>query len=379
MTLSPRLPRRAGTGPLSIALAAASAFGLAGCSAAAPQAADPEAASAPASADAASVPVVPGYAPGDFPPIPLMELPDLRLLTSPAAAFAADVERVVGAHPGLRVAPASCEDAPGGGSAAAPGGSLEVVSDGMGGGVVTTPTVTVTVDGQGGGTYVNETNGETMAIDGQGGGTHSHGFESLDIPGDGSGAYADGVVVIANNGDGSGSYSDGTVSIVNDGKGTALVTGTAGGSGEVPAEPLPPVPDVAPFPDLAAVQAVPSCGVAISLDNAVLFDFDQAQVRADAQPVLESLAGALGELNPASAVVSGHTDSVGDDAYNLQLSEQRAAAVVQTLQGLGTTTPLTATGYGETRPAAENTSPDGTDNPGGRQQNRRVEIFIPAA
>jgi len=377
MTVRRRHPRPSKTGAL--ALAAASVFGLAACSAAAPPPADPGAADAPASANAPAVPAVPGYAPGDFPPIPLMELPDLRLLTSPAAAFAADVERVVGAHPGLRVAPATCDAAPGDGSAVVQGGGLEVVADGMGGGVVTTPTASITVDGHGAGTYTDQVGGEIVSIDGQGGGTRSRGFESLDIPGDGSGAYADGVVVIANNGDGSGSYSDGTVSIVNDGKGTALVTGTAGGSGEVPAEPLPPVPDVGPFPDLAAVQAVPSCGVTISLDNAVLFDFDQAQVRSDAQPVLASLAGALGELKPASAVVSGHTDSVGDDAYNLDLSERRAAAVVQTLQGLGTTTALTATGYGETRPAAENSNPDGTDNPGGRQQNRRVEIFLPSA
>ena len=59
------------------------------------------------------------------------------------------------------------------------------------------------------------------------------------------------------------------------------------------------------------------------------------------------------------------------------LSEQRAQAVVEALKANGVSTSLDATGFGETRPVAPNENSDGSDNPAGRQLNRRVEIFIP--
>jgi outer membrane protein OmpA-like peptidoglycan-associated protein len=70
-------------------------------------------------------------------------------------------------------------------------------------------------------------------------------------------------------------------------------------------------------------------------------------------------------------MIEGHTDSVGADDYNLQLSERRAAAVQTALLERGVSSnQITALGKGETFPVASN------DNAGGRQQNRRVEMVF---
>ncbi|MCZ7582429.1 MAG: OmpA family protein [Deltaproteobacteria bacterium] len=70
-------------------------------------------------------------------------------------------------------------------------------------------------------------------------------------------------------------------------------------------------------------------------------------------------------------VVEGHTDNVGADAYNQKLSERRAASVRMYLIGKGLdAAKLNAVGYGESKPVADNDTPDG------RQKNRRVEFII---
>ena len=83
--------------------------------------------------------------------------------------------------------------------------------------------------------------------------------------------------------------------------------------------------------------------------------------------------------NPTVSIqVSGHTDSRGNDDYNLRLSKDRAQAVVNYLIRNGiSSSRLKAVGYGETRPIARNENEDLTDNPVGRQLNRRIEISIP--
>ncbi|MCL2668889.1 MAG: OmpA family protein, partial [Micrococcales bacterium] len=90
-----------------------------------------------------------------------------------------------------------------------------------------------------------------------------------------------------------------------------------------------------------------------------------------------TLAQALTDNNVPAATVEGHTDSISDDAFNQTLSENRAGAVAAALRGQGVTTQLDVVGYGKTRPVAPNTNADGSDNPAGRQLNRRVEVFIP--
>jgi OOP family OmpA-OmpF porin len=73
----------------------------------------------------------------------------------------------------------------------------------------------------------------------------------------------------------------------------------------------------------------------------------------------------------------GHADSKGPAEYNQKLSEKRAAAVLSYLTAKGITSGrLEAKGMGEKNFAAINSNPDGTDNPAGRQLNRRVEYEI---
>jgi outer membrane protein OmpA-like peptidoglycan-associated protein len=117
-------------------------------------------------------------------------------------------------------------------------------------------------------------------------------------------------------------------------------------------------------------------GTKVELPGDVLFDFDKASLRSDAKPTLDKLADLLRRMDKP-AQISGHTDSKGDAAYNQKLSQGRAAAVSAALVERGIDTGrLAASGYGKDRPKAPNTRPDGSDNPDGRQTNRRVEVLI---
>ena len=91
-----------------------------------------------------------------------------------------------------------------------------------------------------------------------------------------------------------------------------------------------------------------------------------------------NLAAVLKDSKAPKVQIQGHTDSVSDDASNRILSEQRAKAVTEALTSNGVTASIESVGYGETRPVAPNENPDGSDNPGGRRLNRRVEVFVPA-
>jgi outer membrane protein OmpA-like peptidoglycan-associated protein len=77
--------------------------------------------------------------------------------------------------------------------------------------------------------------------------------------------------------------------------------------------------------------------------------------------------------------LNGHTNSIGDDAYNVAMSERRAASVATWLTTKGGIPAgrLEAKGFGKTSPVAANRNSDGSDNPEGRQKNRRVEVIIP--
>ena len=120
-------------------------------------------------------------------------------------------------------------------------------------------------------------------------------------------------------------------------------------------------------------------GLRVTLDADVLFDFDRAELRRDAGPRLQRLMEEVSTRIPRPAFrVEGHTDWIGTDAYNLRLSTRRAESVRDWLvrQG-GVPRPAVATvGYGESRPVAPNNTPDGRDDPDGRQRNRRVELLV---
>ena len=118
--------------------------------------------------------------------------------------------------------------------------------------------------------------------------------------------------------------------------------------------------------------------IKIELSADVLFDFDKADLRPDAVPSLEKVGAVLREYPAAPVVIEGHTDSKGADAYNQTLSEKRAASVQDWLVENAGIDParLSTRGWGESKPVAPNTKPDGSDDPDGRQKNRRVEITL---
>jgi outer membrane protein OmpA-like peptidoglycan-associated protein len=118
--------------------------------------------------------------------------------------------------------------------------------------------------------------------------------------------------------------------------------------------------------------------VEVTVPADVLFDFDKADIRPAAQPALHELAVLLKEHARGAVTVTGHTDSVGDPTYNQNLSERRAAAVKTWLvgrEGLGSLA-MTTSGAGARQPVAPNKRPDGSDDPEGRQLNRRVTVVF---
>ncbi|MEG3191191.1 OmpA family protein [Lysobacter sp. D1-1-M9] len=111
--------------------------------------------------------------------------------------------------------------------------------------------------------------------------------------------------------------------------------------------------------------------ITLNMPNNITFGFDSASLQPQFHNVLDGVAGTLQEYNQTIVEVAGHTDSVGTDAYNQQLSERRAAAVGNHLMGQGLMRDrFILIGAGETRPVASN------DTEAGRAQNRRVEITL---
>ena len=325
---------------------------------------------------------VAGYEPGQIPPIPMISLPDLSLLTQSTGAFTPDLTRSITSQPGITVRPARCDASGslvsgstvlgGDGSMTTSSGSTSVTNNGDGSGTFSDGKVSITNNGDGSGTY---SDGKvSITVNGDGSGTYSDSTtgESITLDGKGSGTYSRSGVSITNNGDGSGSYSDGTISITNLGDGSAIVNGST-----ISAKPVPKAGKVGTFPSIDAAKPVQSCGTVITLEDSVLFDFGSSDLRSEASTTLTNLATVLKDSKAPKVQVQGHTDSVSDDASNQTLSEQRAKAVTDALTSDGVTAAIESVGYGETRPVAPNESSDGSDNPAGRRLNRRVEVFVP--
>ncbi len=112
-------------------------------------------------------------------------------------------------------------------------------------------------------------------------------------------------------------------------------------------------------------------GMVLTLGD-VLFDVNEATLKPGAERNIDNIANFMQEHPEKSVQIEGHTDSMGDDGYNMQLSENRANAVRQALVLRGVESYRISTrGFGETLPVASN------DNQSGRQQNRRVEVIFP--
>jgi outer membrane protein OmpA-like peptidoglycan-associated protein len=112
-------------------------------------------------------------------------------------------------------------------------------------------------------------------------------------------------------------------------------------------------------------------GIKVTFDSGLLFDFDSAALRANAEQNLAEFAESVKDFEDTKILIVGHTDSKGSADYNRQLSERRAESASEYLvqQGLDSGRLLTS-GKGESEPVATN------ETEAGRQQNRRVEVAI---
>ncbi len=111
--------------------------------------------------------------------------------------------------------------------------------------------------------------------------------------------------------------------------------------------------------------------ITLDMPGGVTFAFNSSDLNSQFYPVLDKVAGTLGEYDKTVIEVAGHTDSVGSAAYNLQLSEKRANSVAAYLASRGVDrTRMVTIGAGKDHPIASN------DTEEGRAQNRRVEITI---
>jgi outer membrane protein OmpA-like peptidoglycan-associated protein len=115
-------------------------------------------------------------------------------------------------------------------------------------------------------------------------------------------------------------------------------------------------------------------GIQVTFDSGLLFDFDSDRVRPDAAANLDQLAANLVKFPGSDLLIVGHTDSRGDDAYNMNLSQRRANAASAYLVSRGVPSArIRTSGRGEMEPVATNATE------AGMQENRRVEIAIYAS
>jgi outer membrane protein OmpA-like peptidoglycan-associated protein len=116
----------------------------------------------------------------------------------------------------------------------------------------------------------------------------------------------------------------------------------------------------------------------IDLAADVLFDFDKYTLLPKANDTLRKVGQVAASYPSSPMLIGGHTDGKGTHPYNMKLSENRADAVKNWLVANASIagSRITTQGWGETKPVAPNEKPDGSDDPEGRQKNRRVEIVL---
>ena len=356
-----------------------------------------------ASSSANATATVPGLKAGEIPAVPVFSIPTIGVFAQNSDKALIESTKQLSTVPGITVSPAKCDGngvvsgstiLSGSGAGVTSSDSGSAINSGTGAGVITEGPVSIVYGGEGSGTYTNSETGENITISSDGSGTYKSKTLSINVSADGSGTYDNSETGVKinisstgsgtyedsknnikynNNGNGGGTYTSSTLNIINNGDGTALVNGQS-----VKAEKLPPVAKVGKFPKVESLKPVKSCGTVITLQDGVLFDFGKYDLRPEAKATLTKLATVLNQAKVPAAQINGHTDSIGDDAFNQDLSEKRASAVATQLKADGVTANLETHGYGKTQPVADNTNADGSDNPAGRQANRRVEIYIPA-
>ena len=137
-----------------------------------------------------------------------------------------------------------------------------------------------------------------------------------------------------------------------------------------PPPPAKPAPKPTPPPPPPPPKPAPKVERTIILDD-VLFDFDKSNIKSEAAAILDRLVAFMNENKDKKASLSGHTDSVGTDAYNQALSERRVASVKDYVVKKGVDGGrVSGQGFGESKPIADNKTREG------RAKNRRVEIKV---
>ena len=122
-------------------------------------------------------------------------------------------------------------------------------------------------------------------------------------------------------------------------------------------------------PNTPKGDKVDADGCSLTFRLEVQFDNNSSELRPESLAYLDRVAERLNELPSISGVIEGHTDSNGSDAHNQGLSERRAQAVHDYLIARGiASSRITAQGFGESQPIADNATPEG------RAQNRRVVL-----
>ncbi|MDY6863996.1 MAG: OmpA family protein [Thermodesulfobacteriota bacterium] len=124
----------------------------------------------------------------------------------------------------------------------------------------------------------------------------------------------------------------------------------------------------------ASIQRVKEAeqeAIILTFKSDTLFGFDSAIIKPEFYSEIDRVASILNRYSQTNIRIEGHTDSTGDETYNLKLSERRADAVKNALVAKGVDTArITIVALGESKPVASN------DTTEGRQQNRRVSIIV---
>lgn len=141
------------------------------------------------------------------------------------------------------------------------------------------------------------------------------------------------------------------------------------------APPPPPPPPPCEMPAPGQPMTLDGCKTGDTLVlRGVNFDFDKATLTVNAKTLLDMVGDALVARSDVTVEIAGHTDAKGSDAYNLKLSDRRAASVKEYLVSKGIADDrMTTMGYGESVPVADNASDEG------RELNRRVELKVTEA
>jgi outer membrane protein OmpA-like peptidoglycan-associated protein len=136
-----------------------------------------------------------------------------------------------------------------------------------------------------------------------------------------------------------------------------------------PPPPPPPAPPPPPPPEPKRVEVTQD---KLNITEKIQFDVDKTTIKSESHGLLDEIVSVIKENSFIKKIsIEGHTDSDGGDKYNLKLSDGRAKAVMAYLVEHGIDADrLTAKGFGESKPMADNATADG------KEKNRRVEFLI---